>query len=186
MPPQVPQYTQGLREQFVSANLVVGWPKKFFTFAVTIFASVLLIYVGLAFGYKTFLNKSIEDLDGQLENLSSQITAEQKDNLAMLYSQVTNTRTLLRNHVFPSQVFILLESITHPEVTYLSLDLDTKERGIVIMGVTASYENLTSQLALLENSPKIERYNLESSEWDKGVVQFKVNLTVAKSVFLME
>jgi hypothetical protein len=187
MPPQNSQYTQNIREQFTSTNLaVIGWPKKFFTFAVIIFASALLIYIGLALGYKTFLNKSIENLDSQIEDLSSQITEEQKDNLATLYSQVTNVRTLLKNHIFPSQVFTLLKSVTHPKVTYLSLGLDAKERGIVITGVTDSYENLTSQLALLENSPEVERYNLESSKWDKGVVQFKINLTVAKSVFFIE
>jgi hypothetical protein len=166
----------------MSAGQVVGWPKRFFTFSLVIFVAVLLIYVGLAFGYKLFLKKSLEDLGGKLDELSRQITQEEKDSLAILYSQLTNMRSLLGSHVFSSKVFTLLESITHPKVVYLGLDLNTKEREIIITGAAATYEDLTAQLALLESSSQIDKYNLESSEWDEGVVQFKINLTVAKDV----
>jgi len=180
---QPPQYTRNLREQFTNTTLVVGWPRKFFTLALILFISVLLVYIGLALGYRVFLGKSIEKLDDQLENLSSEITEEQKDDLAVLYSQVTNVRTLLGDHVFTSQAFTLLELITHPKATYLTLDLDMRQRGVAIAGITPSYEDLTAQLALFDSSPGIERYNLEGSEWKDGVVQFKIYLIMDKSVF---
>ncbi|MDD5711036.1 MAG: hypothetical protein PHV43_02985 [Candidatus Colwellbacteria bacterium] len=185
MPSQLPQYTQGLRDQFTSSNLAVGWPKRFFTFTVILFAAVFLVYIGLAFGYRMFLNRSIDKLDSELESLSSEITDEQREELATLYSQVTNVRTLLENHVATSKAFTLLESITYPKVAFLTLDLDMKDRRVVVSGVSPSYDGLTAQLALLENEPNIEEYNLEDSSWDDGVVQFKINMTIDRNVFEM-
>jgi len=185
MIPQPPPYAQSLRDQFSSTTLAVGWPKRLFTLATILFISVFLVYVGLAFGYRVFLNNSIEKLDDQLETLSTQITEEQKEDLATLYSQVTNVRTLLKDHVATSQAFTLLESLTHPKVTYLNLDLDMKDRRLILSGITPSYDDLTAQLAIFENSSDVERYNLESSEWDNGVIQFKVNLVMDKGVFSM-
>jgi hypothetical protein len=183
MPFPTPQYPQNLREQFMNNNPTVGWPRKLFTFAVVIFASMLLIYTGLAFGYRTFLTKSIEGIDDEIKSLSARVTEEQRENLTTLYSQTVNMRKLLDDHVFSSKVFTLLESITYPKVAYISSNLNVDSREMSITGVTVSYEDLATQLALIENSPQIEKYNLDSSEWDSGVVQFRLNLKLVENMF---
>ena len=183
MPLQTPQYTQNVQEQFSSGVPSIGWPKKFFTFALVLFVASLFFYAGLAFGYKTFLNKSINEAKVGLEDLSSRVSGEEKDNLATLHSQLTNIRGLLKDHVFSSQGLIFLESITHPNVSYTGLDLTTDNGEISIEGLTASYEDLVAQLTILENSEFVESYNLENSQWESGNIQFRINLVVSKEVF---
>lgn len=174
MPPQAPQYTRSVQEQFPSAGLNVGWPNKFFAFALLVFVAVLLIYFGLSFGYKAFLENSIDNLNDDIDELASRITDEERENLEMLYSQITNMRSLLGDHVASSNVFLLLESITAPNITYTTLGLSTDDEGLVLEGIAGSYADLTVQLALFEQSPYVERYNLQSSEWNSGVIQFEV------------
>ncbi|MBU2101688.1 hypothetical protein KKH05_03150 [Patescibacteria group bacterium] len=183
MPIQAPQYTQNVQEQFSSGVPSIGWPKKFFTFALVLFLASFFFYAGLAFGYKTFLNKAIGESTAELDGLSDRVSSEEKDNLAMLHSQLTNIRSLLGSHVFSSQGLVLLESITHPNVSYIGLDLTTDKGEISIEGIALSYEDLVAQLTILENSEFVESYNLENSQWESGGIQFRINMVVTEKVF---
>ncbi len=180
------QYAQNVREQFPGSDRKVGWPKKFLTFSFAVFASVLTVYLGLAFGYEAFLKSSINKVDGELGSLSSQITDQQKKDLITLHSQMANIRDLLKNHTLTSQVFTLFEAITSQKVKYVAFNLSIPEREMSIEGFAATYEDLISQLVLLEQSPQIEKFSLEESEIQKDVVRFKVKVILAKNILQPE
>ena len=182
MAPQGLQYAQNVREQFSSTTKGFGWPKKFFTFSFVLFASVLGVYLGLAFGYKTFLNSSNEKAKGELGSLSSKISPEQKEDLATLYSQVTNIRGLLENHTLTSQAFTFFESITSQKVKYTSFSLSTSDREVSIEGVAATYSDLVSQLVLFEDSQYIEKFSMDEAEYESGSIRFKMDVVLAKSI----
>jgi len=182
MAPQGLQYAQNVREQFSSSGRGAGLPKKFLTFSFVVFAFVLIVYLGLAFGYGTFLRSSIDKARGDLGSLSSQITPQQKEDLATLYSQVTNIRGLLENHALTSQIFTLFEAITSQKVEYTGFDISVPDREVSIEGFAATYEDLVSQLVLYEESPQIERYSLEESEYQKGVIRFKARVVLTKDI----
>jgi len=186
MAPQGLQYTQNVREQFSGSSKGVGWPKKFLTFSVAIFAFVFIVYFGLAFGYEIFLRSSIEKVEGELGSLSSQITDQQKTDLTTLYSQVTNIRDLLKGHTLTSQVFTLIEAITSQQVKYVGFDLSVPDKAVDIDGFAAAYEDLVSQLVLYEESPQIERFTLEESAIQNGVVGFKVKLFLVEDILQPE
>ncbi|OGY57220.1 MAG: hypothetical protein A2Y84_00170 [Candidatus Colwellbacteria bacterium RBG_13_48_8] len=184
MPLASPQYTQNIRDQFVESGLAVGWPRKFFTFSLFVFILVTLVYAGLAFGYRAFLNGRIEATQDKLEELSNQVTDEQRENLITLYSQVANMRDLLGNHKFASNVFALLETVTGQKVVYISFDLDVPDRRVSLEGVAGSYEDLVAQLVLYENAPEIEQYTLKSSNRDGQKVRFAVDLKLSSELLL--
>ena len=180
------QYAQNVREQFSASGRGVGWPKKFFTFSLTVFAFVLFVYLGLAFGYETFLRSSIEKVKGELGSLSAQVTEAQRADLITLYSQVTNIKDLLENHTLTSQVFILFETLTSQKVKYTTFDLSIPDREVSIEGLAATYEDLVSQLVLFEESPQIERFSLEESEVQKGVIRFKAKVVLVEDILKPE
>src|SRR3989344_523239 len=186
MAPQGLQYAQNVKEQFSGSSKGVGWPKKFFTFSSALFVFVFVVYLGLAFGYEAFLRSSIEKVKGELGNLSSQITDQQKADLTTLYSQVTNIRDLLGGHSLTSRVFTLLEAITSQEVKYVGFDLSVPDRAVDIDGFASTYEDLVSQLVLYEESPQIERFTLEESAIQNGVVGFKVKLFLVEDILQAE
>lgn len=185
MAPQGPQYTN-VQEQFQNSGSKVGWPKRFFTFALVLFVTVFLVYLGLAFGYESFLQNAIGEIETELDTLSDQVTDEQREQLATLYSQVTNIRGLLSDHTVASQAFNVLQSITSDQVVYTDFDLSTPEREASIEGVAASYEALVSQLALYEDSDAIERFTLKNSEVQNNIVTFGVTVVFQPDVFSLE
>ncbi len=176
------QYAQDVRRQFSGPSSKVGWPKSFLTFSFVIFATVFFIYLGLAFGYQSFLNASINNIEEELGTLSSQISEQQKDDLTALFSQVTNIKTLLQEHSVSSQVFLLLESITSENVYYTNFDLSVPDQEAIVEGFAASYEELVSQLALFEEAPQIEKLTLEESEFQNGLIRFKLRLLLAEEI----
>ena len=182
MAPQGPRQ-QNPAEGFTSPNANVGWPSRFFSFSITIFALVFVTYLGLTFGYQTFLNQKIKEVRDELDGLEAQVTPEQKENLATLYSQVANIRTLFEEHSLASRFFDMLEAITDTEVSYLDFDMDIENREVSLSGVAASYEDLVSQLALYEQTPEIETVTLEQAGLEDGIVSFSLKMTVSKESF---
>lgn len=176
------QYAQNVREQFSNSTKGVGWPNKFFTFSLVIFVFLLVIYLGLSFGYEVFLKSSIKRIEGELGSLSEQITDQQREDLITLYSQVTNIGGLIDGHNLTSQVFTLLEVITAERVKYVGFDLSIPDRELSIEGVAATYEDLVSQLVLFEESPQIERYSLEQSAVEGGIIKFRVKIILAEKI----
>ena len=186
MAPQGLQYAQNVKEQFSGSSKGVGWPKKFFTFSSVIFIFLLVIYLGLGFGYEAFLQSSIKRIKGELGSLSDQITDQQKEDLTPLYSQVTNIRDLLGGHTLTSQIFALFEVITSQKVKYTDFSLSAPDREVSIEGFAATYEDLVSQLVLFEESPQIERFTLEESEIQNGIVRFKAKVILVESILQPE
>lgn len=65
-------------------------------------------------------------------------------------------RTLLARHVFPSNVFKLLEADTHPQVRFANFNFVADSRKLEMTGETTSYALLARQISLLERDPQVE------------------------------
>ena len=181
MPPQYPN----LNNQFLTERekMPSGVPRRFLIFSIFFFAGILLLYLGLAFGYAAFLRSGIADAKGELEALGRKIPADDQKELIQIHSQVNNIQKLLTGHVLPSRTFSLLETSTVRQVVYLGADLSVPDRRLVIDGVAASYDELVKQLAAYERAPEVEKVNLETSDITGKVVRFKIRLTLKPEVF---
>lgn len=163
-----------------------GAPKRFLTFSAFILLLTILLYVGLSFGYKAFLNNEIEDLNNSLEELRFEVPPEEQDDLVSFFSQVGNIDEILNDHIITSNLFPILERNTHRQVAYRSMDVSTVENKVTLDGVAANYDALVSQLAIYESVPEIQRVVLNSSQRDAATVNFSVVLTLDKSLFAFE
>ena len=158
-------------------------PKKFLYFSAFSFLAALLVYIGLAFGYTGFLESSITDLEEEMDTLSRQISPEQQEALARLYSQINNLQMLLGEHVETTGLFAFFEANTDPNTAYASVNVLVESNEINIEGVTDTYESLVSQLAIYEQAPEVNSFLLESSTVSDGVVRFKLNLRMTPDTF---
>ncbi len=179
----MPQTTNNFAEQAMRERLQVGWPWRLMVTMLVVFLASILVYLGLAYGYKPFLNKSLADIQGELDGFSAQLSSEQKENFVNFYSQITNLQRLLRTHVLGSKVFPLLESLTHKEVTYTTSNLSVSDKTVTLEGVARNYEVLVQQLALYQGSPEVTRVILDSAKSLGSVVQFRVKLILNPEVF---
>ena len=160
-----------------------GAPRKFLTFSFFLFLLVALTYFGLSVGYKAYLNRDIDKLEGALNDLRFEVPQEEQDELVSFFSQVANIKKVLDEHVIASNFFSVLEKNTHSKIAYTNMDLSVADRKIGLSGVAADYDALVTQLAIFESVPEIERIVLDNSQRNEGVVAFRVTLTVDKGVF---
>jgi hypothetical protein len=181
----MPQYTKTILEEELrrGERLPVGWPWRLFVFTLVLLALAFLIYLGLDFGYKAYLNKSIDGLNSTLNSLSFQVAPTEREGFITFYSQLSNLQKLLASHIISSKVFPVLEGLTDQRVAYSTLNVSVVDRTVTVDGVAKDYAALASQLAIYEQSPEIERVILENSALANKVVKFTAKLTLKNETF---
>jgi len=160
-----------------------GAPRRFLTFSAFIFFLTILIYVGLSYGYKAFLNSEIEDIQTSIEDLRFEVPLEEQEELVVFFSQIGNIQGILDNHIITTNLFPALEKYTHSEVAYRSMEISTLENKVSLDGIAGSYEALVSQLAIYESAPEIERVILNNSQRSANAITFRVTLTMDEELF---
>ncbi|PIP46673.1 MAG: hypothetical protein COX15_00010 [Candidatus Colwellbacteria bacterium CG23_combo_of_CG06-09_8_20_14_all_42_19] len=172
------QYTRSVNDQFLRNNLTVGWPWRMLIFTVVIFLIALLSYLGLAFGYKPYLQSSIAEVESELNSLSLQVESESQKKFIQFYSQVANLKTILNKHVAASKLFPLLEAQTHQKVVYSSVNVLVQEKTLKIEGLAESYEVLAAQLALYGQAPWVEKVILDNSSLADKKIKFSARIII--------
>lgn len=168
--------------------LPVGWPWRLFVLSLIVFSFSVFIYLGMVFGYRTYLNARIADLDSEIVNLNQSIDENQLEQLILFYSQFVNIGSLLSGHKNISPILSFIEKNTYPEVNYNNLAFNSSEREIKIEGRTPLYDTLVKELKLFEQAPEIESAFLENSklnEEKKGIseIRFNIKLIVRPEIF---
>lgn len=176
------KFVQNPLEQFEPENLPVGWPWRFFSVALIIFSSALLVYLGIIFGYQPYLRAQIQETDKQISQLLETVSKEDQENFTRFYSQLVNLKNLLDNHIESSKLFPFLEKITNKKVSYNNLNLRVPERELELEGLAESYAALGEQLESLSQSEEIERYLLNQSQLSGSLVQFKATLKLKSNL----
>ncbi len=171
-------YIRDTNEQFLQDRLTVGWPWRMLLTMGVVLVVVLLVYVGLSFGYTGYLNNSITTLNSTLDSLSLQVSSTDRQGFIVFYSQITNLQKLLGSHVISSGLFPIFENMTDQNVSYSSFDLSIPNKTVSIDGVAKDYASLANQLALYKQSPIVDNVILESSSLSNNTVKFTVKITL--------
>ena len=183
-------YPSRVEEQLKSGEyLPVGWPWRIFSLSLVIFIIAVLVYAGINFGYRPYLNKQIKTLDAEFLDLNQSIDEEKQNQLISFYSQIVNIGDVLnsRDNTFP--IFDFLEKNTYPEIKYANLSVNAAEREIKIDGIAPNYEILTKEMTLLDQSPQTERVILENSRLTEEVkgtakeIRFNLKLILIPEFF---
>lgn len=103
-----------------------GWSGQLLIFSSTVLFISVFIYFGLTFGYQTYLKSQVQKIKDQVQAFSQQIPADEQAKIASFYSQLTNLKSLLANHVFSSQIFGWLEKNTQANIYWNRFSLDRK------------------------------------------------------------
>lgn len=110
----------------------------------------VVFYVGLQFGYKTYLNKSLDDLGSRLDLVKTSLKPEDQAKIISFYSQIENLKGILGLHVVSSPIFPWLESNTQTSVYFKSFNFDLVKSQISLAGTAKSMEDLSEQILVFE------------------------------------
>lgn len=162
-----------------------GWSTGILLFSGTVLGFVILIYLGLTYGYAPYLNGQISHADDQIKSLDQSISGDEQAKLATFYSQITNLRSLTTNHVYFSYFLNWLSENTEANVYYTSMSYSSKNQ-ISLAGVAKTQADLNQQLAIFETVPDVMDVSISSmsSVQNSTSWSFSVTLTMDPSLFL--
>jgi hypothetical protein len=135
----------------------VGFPWKMLMFSAVLFGFFLLSYLGMKFGYETYLNGQVVAIGKQVTALENQVGQTEQKGFVEFYSQLSNLETVLNRHKFGGNIFSFLEANTLPSVYYTSATFSAGENSVAISGVATTIEDLVQQLSILQSAPNVDR-----------------------------
>lgn len=160
-----------------------GWAGQILMFSGTIFFISLVIYFGLNFGYKTYLNSTVKKLQDQVATFSQQISVEDQKKIISFYSQISNLKTALTNHVFSSQLFSWLEKNTQVNVFFDKFNLNVANNQLSLSGVAKTMDDVNQQLVIFQSQENVSKLALGSVNFTGGIWRFETVLSFHPGYF---
>jgi len=182
------QYTRSAAEQFRPEETSVGWLWNIFIFSVVVFGSVLLLFLGMQFGYEAFLNNELTRLQSEIDVVSSQVSADDQKRLTAFYSQAYNIQKLFNDHTLITKLFTFLEESANTRVFYTNMSFAADSNALNVQGEAESYEVVARQLEALRQRPEVKEVLLTSSgdEARGAGVSFSLRVLLNKSLTKMQ
>lgn len=171
------------KELVKGEQLPVGWPWRLFAFTAIIFLTVLSIYIGIAFGYSTYLKSQIKDLDEKIAEFNKAIDQETQAKLIAFYSQFANVQKLLESHIKGSNFFEFLQKNIHQQVYYTNTNLSLKEKNIRLEGIAADYNVLAQQMEIFRRAPEVQNVSLTGSQAKDNDIAFSLSIILKPELF---
>jgi hypothetical protein len=160
-------YSPTLTQAKQSAS--TGTPWRLLILALVLFGLSILIWVGMEFGYKPYLNNQILQTDTKIEQLAESLKDGEEKDVVELYSQLYNIDALYKSHIYPSRVFSFIESVLLPSVRLTELDAEPRKNTITLLGVAPDMDTLTLQVATIQKNSNVLEVMLSSAKQQEKV-----------------
>lgn len=161
-----------------------GWSGQLLMFSSTIFFISLVVYLGLIFGYRPYLNSQVKRLNDKIQSLSQQIPLDDQKKIINFYAQLVNLKAVLNGHIFTTPIFGWLEKNTQLNVYYTRLGLNAQNRQVTVVGLAKTVNDLVEQIKIFDDDPGVVKLNFgNSSIGTGGFWQFSLILTLTPEMF---
>jgi len=145
----------------------------------------LSVYAGLFF-YEKSLNKQVEKIQSQIEEINKQRDIEFEKETISLEKNLKELKIILKNHLYWSNIFSKIENLVVPQVIFSKLEGDTKSDGsadLTLEGKTLGYTYLAKQMVSFSQDDMVS--NVEVSKInvaDQGGIEFNLNINFIKNI----
>lgn len=177
-----PRTTPSLNDQIVPEQIPVGFPWRLFVFSAVILAFSIFVFLGLRFGYRTYLDTNSAALDQRLDTLSKAITPKDREEFINFYSQIVNLKTILDKHPFASNLFVFLERNTIGSVYFTSAEMDVANKELKLQGIALAMGNVAEQLGVFQAAREIQSATLSDVALQANGVSFMLSLVFRPEV----
>lgn len=130
-----------------------------FIVSILLLAFVILITFGL-WGYKLHLKENIEKASAEIDNLQGQRDFEAEKEFSTLKVKIEDFKKILEGHIYPSNIFEMLEELTIPEVDFFEMQANLLDNEISIKAESDDYNSLARQIVVFENDDRIKEIDL--------------------------
>jgi len=135
-------------------------------------------YFGL-WGYQKSLIEEKADLENQLTELTNQRNLELEADFMELKNGIEDLKKVLKNRLYPSKLFEMLEELTLPQVQFTGLDTDFPQAKLTLEAEAVDYTTLAKQMIVFEEDERIEKIGLSEVGLDlTGRVNSTLNIEI--------
>ncbi len=164
------------------APMSLGLPWRILLFAIILFAFSIFIFLGLKFGYNSYIDSTDKKLDQKIDDLATTVSQDEQKTLISFYSQLNNLKDVLGEHRFSVRVFDLLEKYTIPSVYFNDAKINIETNKVQLSGFAKSTEDLVEQLGVFDKSPEFPNSVLQQMNFVPQGVGFTVILSPKTAV----
>lgn len=155
-----------------------GGYRQLLMLSATLFLLALVVYFGLRFGYKPYLDSSVAKLDEQIQKFGQEIPKDEQEKIGAFYSQLVNLRALLAARVVGTPAFEVLEHTTLPDVYYTKASLNALNSELALTGIAKTLESVSAQAGVLEKDPNVARVSFANVASVSGVDGWQFTMSV--------
>lgn len=179
------QATQaGMGNQFATETPAAGLPWRLMVFAILFFVFAIFVYVGLKFGYESYLTTRNDKLIADTKSLAKDISSDDQNQFVNFYSQVFNLKKVLSTHSFTANVFNFFENKVASDVYFTDAIYNGANSRLDVDGVALSNNALVQQLSVFDTAPEISEAVLTQMKYDPaGRVLFGIRLKFNNAFF---
>lgn len=176
LPPNIPT-------SFVPKQPVAMQPRRkqangLLYYAGLFIAGAAVVAAGLTFAYEKYAESVRDSRKAKLEAVEKEINPQSVEDFIRLRNRIRAGKMLLDTHVYGSQFFDVLESVTLQNVRFQSLIFsiaDDRSAKIEMHGVARSFNALAAESAAFANEKRIKRAIFSDINSDKsGMVSFSL------------
>ncbi len=176
---------QASRKSQQGSSAIFPW--RILVISLVVFVLTAIIYIGIEFGYKPYLEKQIKDVEASSLALEKQIDEKQRNDLIDFYSQLYNIKSLSASHVYPYTTFEYLEKNTNPLIKINAMQINVLGREMKMDALASDYDAMIGQIASYKSDPRVESVSLDSSKKrdikDGGGVLFSIKIIFNQKMF---
>lgn len=166
---------KNLPQRFARAREPLGT----FLFLGVLVLVISLLALGGLFFYERLLSGQITDLVKSLERLKADFDADSINELARVSESIQTAQEVLSSHRRASNIFMLLEASTLPEVRFSKFSFDAASGQLTLAAEAKSYTALAHQTEIFKKSSGVSKTSLSSfSLTPAGGVEYEVDLTL--------
>ncbi len=162
----------------------LGLPWRVLLFAVILFAFSLFVFLGLKFGYGSYMDSKDTSLDEEIEKLATQVSQDEQRDLIVFYSQLNNLKDVLGKHKFSTRVFDILEKYTIPTIYFTGANIVTESDKIELTGIARTTEDLVEQLAVFDRASEFSNSVLQQMNFTGEGVSFNILMSAKADALL--
>ncbi|MFH1401513.1 MAG: hypothetical protein ABIG40_00945 [Parcubacteria group bacterium] len=159
---------------------------------ILLYFSLILLAVILA-GYFILNNfqqkteKDIQLLDEKLAAADASPEAVLEKEVLSYQKKIDDFSSLLASHKYNSQIFPLIESITHPKVVFSDFSLEAGKSSVVLSGITDSFLSLDQQLTIFKNEKLIKEVRVSNISFEEdGRISFNFDFVLDPQIFIIK
>lgn len=164
----------------------------------TIFSKIGILFIGLLvislatygglFYYNKSLSNNLLELQLQTEEINKQRDTEFEKKVISLEATLRNLKTILKNHLYWSQIFSKFEELVIPQAGFSSLNVSLKDDGfvnLVLVGSTSGYTYLAKQMVSFSQYELVSDIEISGIRLGtEGGVEFGLNVNFLEDILL--